>query len=102
MTHWIFHHPSPNEFVIILSCIGCGSFIRFDIGTDIEITHEGITSINKSCFSIKAINIIKINGDINMINSSINDFSSTKFQPNDILFHKVIKMKKMKYLLYIL
>ena len=41
------HHPSPNEFVIILECINCGNFIGFDNGTNIEITHEGVLSKNK-------------------------------------------------------
>ena len=41
---------------------------------------------------LKAINI-KVQGDINLINSTIDNFSTSKFQPNDILFHKVIDTK---------
>jgi hypothetical protein len=94
------HHPSPNDFTTILNCINCGNFIGFDNGTDIEITHEGIKSTNKiNVITLKAINI-KVQGDINMINSTINNFSSTKFQPNDILFHKVIDTKSNNVLGY--
>ena len=45
------HHPSPNEFVIILECINCGNFIGFDNGTNIEITHVGVLSYNKIMLS---------------------------------------------------
>ncbi len=38
------HHPSPNNFIPILRCINCGTFIGLDNGTDVEITHEGIKS----------------------------------------------------------
>ena len=70
------HHPSPYEFVIILECINCGNFIGFDNGTNIEITHEGILSKNKiNVITLKAINI-KVQGDINMINSTIDNFST--------------------------
>ena len=94
------HHPSPNDFTTILNCINCGNFIGFDNGTDIEITHEGIKSTNKiNVITLKAINI-KVQGDINMINSTIDNFSSTKFQPNDILFHKVIDTKSNNVLGY--
>jgi hypothetical protein len=94
------HHPSPNDFTTILNCINCGNFIGFDNGTDIEITHEGIKSKYKiNVITLKAINI-KVQGDINMINSTIDNFSSTKFQPNDILFHKVIDTKSNNVLGY--
>ena len=75
------HQPSPNEFIIILECINCGNFIGFDNGTNIEITHEGVLSQNKiNVITLKAINI-KVQGDINMINSTIDNFSSSRFQP---------------------
>ena len=94
------HQPSPNDFTTILNCINCGNFIGFDNGTDIEITHEGIKSKYKiNVITLKAINI-KVQGDINMINSTIDNFSSTKFQPNDILFHKVIDTKSNNVLGY--
>ena len=87
------HHPSPNEFIIILECLNCGNFIGFDNGTNIEITHEGVLSKNKiNVITLKAINI-KVQGDINMINSTIDNFSTKTFQPNDIIFHKVIDTK---------
>ena len=35
-----------------------------------------------------------------MINSTIDNFSSSKFQPNDILFHKVIDTKSNNVLEY--
>ena len=94
------HHPSPNEFVIILECINCGNFIGFDNGTNIEITHEGVLSKNKiNVITLKAINI-KVQGDINMINSTIDNFSTKTFQPNDIIFHKVIDTKSNNVLGY--
>jgi hypothetical protein len=94
------HHPSPNNFKSILRCINCGNFIGFDNGTDIEITHEGIKSTKKiNVITLKAINI-KVQGDINMINSTIDNFSTTKFQPNDIIFHKVIDTKSNNVLGY--
>ena len=48
---------------------------------------------------MKAFNI-KVQGDINMINSTIDNFSTTKFQPNDIIFHKVIDTKSNNVLGY--
>ena len=94
------HKPSPNEFIIILECINCGNFIGFDNGTNIEITHEGVLSQNKiNVITLKAINI-KVQGDINMINSTIDNFSSSRFQPNDIIFHKVIDTKSNNVLGY--
>jgi hypothetical protein len=94
------HHPSPNEFVIILECINCGNFIGFDNGTNIEITHEGVLSYNKiNVITLKAINI-KVQGDINMINSTIDNFASKTFTPNDIIFHKVIDTKSNNVLGY--
>ena len=94
------HHPSPNDFTTTLSGITCGNFIGFDNETDIDITHEGIKSTNKiNVITLKAINI-KVQGDINMINSTIDNFSTTKFQPNDIIFHKVIDTKSNNVLGY--
>ena len=94
------HQPSPNEFIIILECINCGNFIGFDNGTNIEITHDGVLSQNKiNVITLKAINI-KVQGDINMINSTIDNFSSSRFQPNDIIFHKVIDTKSNNVLGY--
>ena len=94
------HHPSPNAFVIILQCINCGNFIGFDNETETEITHEGTKSKNKiNVITLRAINI-KVNGDINMINSTIDNFSSEAFIQNDIIFHKVIDTKSNNVLGY--
>ena len=94
------HQPSTNDFTTTLSGISCGNFIGFDNGIDIDITHDGIKSVNKiNVITLKAINI-KVQGDINMINSTIDNFSSSKFQPNDILFHKVIDTKSNNVLGY--
>lgn len=94
------HHPSPNEFLIILQCINCGNFIGFDNGSNIEITHEGVVSYNKiNVITLKAINI-KVQGDINIINSTIDNFSSKTFQQNDIIFNKVIDTKSNNVLGY--
>ena len=92
--------PSTNDFTTTLNCISCGNFLGFDNGTYINITHEGIKSTNKiNVITLKAINI-KVQGDINMINSTIDNFSTSKFQPNDILFHKVIDTKSNNVLGY--
>ena len=94
------HHPNPHDYTTILNCISCGNFLGFDNETEIEITHDGVKSTNKiNVITLKAINI-KVQGDINMINSTIDNFSSTKFQPNDILFHKVIDTKSNNVLGY--
>ncbi len=87
------HQPSPNDFTTTLSGITSGNYLRVDDGTDIHITHEGIKSINKiNTITLNAINI-KGQGDINMINSTKDYLASSKFIPNDILFHKVIDTK---------
>ena len=92
--------PTRVEFVIILECINCGNFIGFDNGTTIEIKHEGVLSYNKiNVITLKAINI-KVQGDINMINSTIDNFASKTFTPNDIIFHKVIDTKSNNVLGY--
>jgi hypothetical protein len=68
------YQPSTNDFTTTLSGISCGNFIGFDNGIDINITHEGIKSVNKiNVITLKAINI-KVQGDINMINSTIDNF----------------------------
>ena len=91
------HHPSPNNYTTILKCISCGNFIGFDNGMDINITHEGVKSTNEiNVITLKAINI-KVQGDINMINSTIDNFSTSKFQPNDIIFHKVIDKNQIMF-----
>ncbi len=87
------HPPSPSDYTTILSCISCGNFLGFDNETETEITHEGINATKKiNVITLKAINI-KVQGDINMINSTIDNFSTSKFLPNDIIFHKVIDTK---------
>jgi hypothetical protein len=61
---------------------------------------KGILSKNKiNVITLKAINI-KVQGDINMINSTIDNFSTKTFQPNDIIFHKVIDTKSNNVLGY--
>ena len=61
---------------------------------------EGIKSTKKiNVITLKAINI-KVQGDINMINSTIDNFSTSTFQPNDIIFHKVIDTKSNNVLGY--
>jgi hypothetical protein len=68
--------------------------------TEIEITLDSIKSTKKiNVITLKAINI-KVQGDINMINSTIDNFSTSKFQPNDIIFHKVIDTKSNNVLGY--
>jgi hypothetical protein len=50
-------------------------------------------------YYIKAINV-KVQGDLNMINSTIDDFSTQKFQTNDIIFHTNIETKSNNVLAY--
>ncbi len=58
--------------------------------TEIEITHEGVKSTNKiNVITLKAINI-KVQGDISMVNSTI----------DHIIFHKVIDTKSNNILSY--
>jgi hypothetical protein len=49
------HHPSPNEFLIILG-FDNGSYY----GTNIEITHEGVLSYNKLYYGKKDMFLGKI------------------------------------------
>ena len=94
------YEPNPSAFTIILKCTNCGNFVGFDNETNIEITYAGVQSQNKiNVITLKAINI-KVQGDINMINSTIDNFSSNRFQPNDIIFHKVIDTKSNNVLGY--
>jgi hypothetical protein len=94
------HHPSPNDNTTILNCISCGNFLGFDNETEIEITHEGVKSTKKiNVITLKAINI-KVQGDKNLINSTIDNFSTSKYEPNDIIFHKVIDTKSNNVLGY--
>jgi hypothetical protein len=90
------HHPSPNDYTTILKCISFGNVLGFDNNTEIEITHEGVKSKNKiNGITLKAINI-KVQGDINMINSTIDNFSRSTFQPNDIInseYHQTFYQK---------
>jgi hypothetical protein len=94
------HHPSPKDKTTILNCISCGNFLGFDNETEIKITHEGIKSTKKiNVITLKATNI-KVQGDINMINSTIDNFATSKFQLNNIIFHKVIDTKSNNVLGY--
>ena len=94
------YQPSPSAFTIVLECTNCGNFVGFDNETNTEITYAGVQSKNKiNVITLKAINI-KVQGDINMINSTIDNFSSNRFQPNDIIFHKVIDTKSNNVLGY--
>jgi hypothetical protein len=59
-----------------------------------------VKSTNKiNVITLKAINI-KVQGDINMIIVQLKKISTSKFQPNDIIFHKVIDTKSKNVLGY--
>ncbi len=79
------HQPSTNDFTTTSRGISCCNFIGFDNETDIEITYEGVKSTNKiNVITLKA-NDIKVQGDINMINSTIDNFHLVNF--NQMIFY---------------
>ena len=83
----IIHHK------IYLSPINCGQFLGLKNDVEIEITSYGAMSENKiNVISVKAINI-KVSGDIDLVNGTLDNFSSSSFIHNNIIFNYVIDTK---------
>jgi hypothetical protein len=83
----LIHHK------IYLSCITCGQFLGFENDVEVEVTSYGIMSENKiNVISVKAINI-KVSGDIGLVNGTLDNFSSSSFIHNNIIFNYVIDTK---------
>jgi hypothetical protein len=80
------HQPSTNDFTTALRGISCCNFIGF---VDIDITYEGVKSTNKiNVITLKANNI-KVQGDINMIKCTIDNFHLVNFNQMIFYFIKV-------------
>jgi hypothetical protein len=78
---------------IYLSPITCGQFLGFENDVEVEVTSYGIMSENKiNVISVKAINI-KVSGDIGLVNGTLDNFSSSSFIHNNIIFNYVIDTK---------
>lgn len=83
----VLHHK------IYLKPITCGQFLGFDNNVEVEITPFGVMSDNKiNVISLKAINI-KVSGDIDLVNGTLDNFSSSSFTHNNIIFNYVIDTK---------
>jgi hypothetical protein len=78
---------------IYLSPITCGQFLGLENNVEVEITTFGVLSENKiNVISLKAINI-KVSGDIDLVNGTLDNFSSPSFTHNNIIFNYVIDTK---------
>jgi hypothetical protein len=78
---------------IYLSCITCGQFLGFENNIEVEVTSYGVMSEDKiNVISLKAINI-KVSGDIDLVNGTLDNFSSSSFTHNNIIFNYVIDTK---------
>ena len=78
---------------IYLKPITCGQFLGFENNVEVEITSYGAMSENKiNVVSVKAINI-KVSGDIDLVNGTLDNFSSSSFIHNNIIFNYVIDTK---------
>ena len=83
----VLHHK------IYLKPITCGQFLGFDNNVEVDITPFGVMSDNKiNVISLKAINI-KVSGDIDLVNGTLDNFSSSSFTHNTIIFNYVIDTK---------
>ena len=83
----IIHHK------IYLSPLNYGQFLGFKNNVEVEITSYGAMSENKiNVISLKAINI-KVSGDIDLVNGTLDNFYSSAFIHNNIIFNHVIDTK---------
>ena len=68
-------------------------FLGLENNVKVEITTFGVLSENKiNVISLKAINI-KVSGDIDLVNGTLDNFSSSSFTHNNIIFNYVIDTK---------
>ena len=85
---------------IFLYPVSCGQFLGLKNNVEIEITTFGIESEYKiNVITLKAINI-KVSGDIDLVNGTLDNFNSYSFQHNDIIFNYVIDTKFYNCLRY--
>jgi hypothetical protein len=93
---FVFYRDDALGYVhhqIYLKPITCGQFLGFENNVEVEITSYGAMSENKiNVISLKAINI-KVSGDIDLVNGTLDNFSSSTFIHNNIIFNYVIDTK---------
>jgi len=90
----IVHHK------IYLLPTTCGQFLGFDNNNEVEITSFGVESKYKiNVITVKSLNI-KVSGDISLINGTIDNFLSSNFTHNNIIFNYVVDTKFYKSLVY--
>jgi hypothetical protein len=93
---FIFYRDESLGYVhhrIYLSPTTCGQFLGFENNVEVEITTYGAISENKvNVITVKAINI-KVSGDIDLVNGTLDNFSSSGFTHNNIIFNYVIDTK---------
>ncbi len=78
---------------IYLSPINCSSFLGIENNFEMEITFTDTYTPNKiNVVKIKALNI-RVDGDINLKDDTVDNFNSSSFQFNNIIFQKVIDVK---------
>jgi len=96
----ILTQDTLTNYQIYLSPLNCSSFIGIDNNSELEITFNGSYSSNSiNVITVKAINI-KVGGDINLFDDTIDNYSSTLYQPNNIIFQKVVDTKRNNILSY--
>jgi hypothetical protein len=84
---------SSIHHTIYISPINCGQFLGLKNNVEIEITTFGVDSEYKvNVITLRAINI-KVNGDIDLVNGTLDNFTSSSFQHNDIIFNHVVDTK---------
>ena len=96
----ILTQDTLTNYKIYLSPLNCSSFLGIDNNSELEIPFIGVYSPNIiNVITVKAINI-KVNGDINFLDDTIDNYSSVLYQPNNIIFQKVIDTKRNSMLQY--
>ena len=85
---------------IYLLPISCGQFLGLKNNVEVEITTFGIESEYKiNVITLKEINV-RVSGDIDLVNGTLDNFTSSTFQRNDIIFSYVIDTKFYNCLRY--
>lgn len=96
----ILTQDTLTNYKIYLSPLNCSSFLGIDNNSELEIPFTVVYSPNIiNVITVKAINI-KVNGDINFLDDTIDNYSSVLYQPNNIIFQKVIDTKRNSMLQY--
>ena len=107
LTNKIFYKRDPiltqneaSNYNLYLTPINSSSFLGIENNNEFEITFTGSYSSNSiNVIAVKAINI-KVGGDINFLDDTIDNYSSTLYQPNNIIFQKVVDTKRNNILSY--